>query len=303
MYFMYYKNQNPLENSMQLIVAETAGFCMGVDMALNKLDQAVANPPEGGSIYTLGPIIHNPQVLDRYQRLGVTQTDGSIVKSGDVVIIRAHGIPRQVQERLASTGATLIDATCPKVKKAQILILSQAEQGKHLLLFGERDHPEVQGLISYAPFHTVFESLEELQALKLDQSRRYFLAAQTTQDRECFCAVCEYLKVETDADLVILDTICAATKDRQEEVRTLSRMVQAMVIVGGKSSGNTRRLAQIAQEQGIFAVHIETAHELPLDTLIHFHRIGLTAGASTPSWIIAEVAQALRNSHNRNTKI
>lgn len=281
---------------MQLIIAETAGFCMGVDMALHKLDKAVANPPHNGAIFTLGPIIHNPQVLDRYQRLGVTQTDGCFVTAGDVVVIRAHGVPRQIQEQYERTGATLIDATCPKVKKAQILIQKQAEQGKHLLLFGERDHPEVQGLISYAPNHTVFESLEELQAQQITRNQRYFLAAQTTQDRECFSAIRDYLRAEVDADLTVLDTICTATKDRQEEVRNLSRMVQAMVIVGGKSSGNTRRLVQIAQEGGIYAVHVETAHELPLEKLTQFERIGLTAGASTPSWIIAEVAQALRES-------
>lgn len=281
---------------MYLLIAKTAGFCMGVDMALNKLDKAVENPPKDGAIYTFGPIIHNPQVLERYQRLGVSQTNDGIVNASDVVIIRAHGIPRQIQEQLARTGVTLIDATCPKVKKAQILIQRQAEQGKHLLLYGERDHPEVQGLISYAPIHTVFESLEELQAHKIDRRQRYFLAAQTTQDRACFCAVCDYLQRETDAALAILDTICTATKDRQEEVRNLSQLVQAMVIVGGKNSGNTRRLVQIAQEQGIFAVHVETAHELPLETLTQFECVGLTAGASTPAWIISEVAQVLQKS-------
>jgi 4-hydroxy-3-methylbut-2-enyl diphosphate reductase len=282
-------------NNMKLIIAETAGFCMGVDMALHKLDNALTNFPSHGTIYTLGPIIHNPQVLERYQRLGVSQTDGAAsVNNGDIVVIRAHGIPRQIQNQFESKGITLIDATCPKVKKAQILIQRQAEQGKHLLLFGERDHPEVQGLISYAANHHVFESLEELKTLKIDMNQQYFLAAQTTQDRDCFSAIHSYLSAEVDTNLTILDTICAATKDRQEEVRRLSQMVQAMVIVGGKNSGNTRRLAQIAQDEGILSVHIETANDLPLKTLAQFKSIGLTAGASTPSWIIAEVADALR---------
>ncbi|NLW82197.1 MAG: 4-hydroxy-3-methylbut-2-enyl diphosphate reductase [Desulfovibrionales bacterium] len=280
---------------MKIIIAKTAGFCMGVDLALNKLDSAVAAPPQGGTIHTLGPIIHNPQVLERYQQHGVTQTDGKHpLNAADVVVIRAHGIPRQIQKNLEHQGVTLIDATCPKVKKAQILIQRQADQDKHLLLFGERDHPEVQGLISYAPEHTVFESLEELQTHQLSPDTTYFLAAQTTQDREAFDAIRDFLWASVDQHMTILDTICTATKDRQDEVRNLSRQVQAMVIVGGRNSGNTRRLAQIAKEAGIYATHIETSEELPVHALAAFERIGLTAGASTPGWIIAEVASALQ---------
>lgn len=280
---------------MELIIAETAGFCMGVDLALHKLDNAVANPPQEGTIFTLGPIIHNPQVLELYQSQGVQQTDGEKkLTATDVVVIRAHGIPRQILGRFKDQNITIIDATCPKVKKAQILIHKQAEQNKHLLLFGERDHPEVQGLVSYAPKHTVFESLEELRTHTLHDGQKYFLAAQTTQDRESFDAIRDYLLMNVDSSMVILDTICAATKDRQEEVRELSSRVQAMIVVGGKNSGNTRRLAQIALETGIYTVHIETAQELPLKELAQFERIGLTAGASTPSWIIAEVATTLR---------
>ena len=280
---------------MELIIAETAGFCMGVDMALNKLERAVANPPENGRIHTLGPIIHNPQVLERYQRQGVFQTDANArLEEHDVVVIRAHGVPKQVQQRFEDAGVTIVDATCPKVKKAQILIQKQAEQGKRLLLFGERDHPEVQGLISYAPKHTVFESLEELRKHPLDPQEQYFLAAQTTQDRESFIAIRDYLRESVDARMTILDTICMATKDRQEEVRSLAKKIEAMVVVGGKSSGNTRRLAQIAGEEGVFTVHVETAAELPLKELARFERIGLTAGASTPAWIIEEVAKTLK---------
>jgi 4-hydroxy-3-methylbut-2-enyl diphosphate reductase len=284
---------------MKLIIAETAGFCMGVDLALNKLDNAIRNPPRHGTIHTLGPIIHNPQVLERYSGLGVRQANGEeLLDPADVVIIRAHGIPRRLQEHFEKQGIAVVDATCPKVKKAQILIQRQAEQGKHLLLFGERDHPEVKGLVSYAPEHTVFEDLEELKARNLRKDAAYFLAAQTTQDRGMFSAICEYLQTEIDPDMTVLDTICTATKDRQEEVRSLSRRVQAMVVVGGRNSGNTRRLAQIAQESGVFTVHVETAAELPLRELAAFDSIGLTAGASTPSWIIEEVALTLNDALN-----
>lgn len=280
---------------MKLIIAETAGFCMGVDMALHKLDKALSNSPHGAGIYTLGPIIHNPQVLARYKSQGVSQTDGTHpLKAGDIVVLRAHGIPKQMQDSLERQKLTIVDATCPKVKKAQILIQRQSEQNKHLLLFGERDHPEVRGLVSYATTFTIFESLEELQSKEFDPASTYFLAAQTTQDREFFNAIRAYLTTTIDPDMTILDTICTATKDRQEEVRTLSRTVDAIVVAGGKESGNTRRLAQIAQEAGVYTVHVETADELPLSELAQFSCIGLTAGASTPSWIIQDVADALR---------
>lgn len=281
---------------MKLVIAETAGFCMGVDLALNKLDKAIRNPPHRGTIHTLGPIIHNPQVLERYASLGVRQTSGEDrLDPADVVVIRAHGIPRQLQENFERQGIAVVDATCPKVKKAQILIQRQAEQGKHLLLFGEQDHPEVKGLVSYAPRHNVFEDLAELKALNLRKDVTYFLAAQTTQDQGLFAAIRAHLQEEIDPDMTVLDTICTATKDRQEEVRSLSRRVQAMVVVGGKNSGNTRRLAQIAQESGVFTVHVETAAELPMSELAAFEDIGLTAGASTPSWIIEEVALRLNS--------
>ena len=280
---------------MELIVAKTAGFCMGVDMALHKLDNAVSSISHNGRIYTLGPIIHNPQVLARYNSQGVLQTDGNQpLKATDVVVIRAHGIPRDELQKLVRQKVTIVDATCPKVKKAQVLIQRQADQNKHLLLFGERDHPEVRGLVSYAPEHTIFESIEELQAMAIEPVRTYFLAAQTTQDRESFKAIRQYLTMHIDSKMTILDTICTATKERQEEVRELSGIVDGMVVVGGKNSGNTRRLAQIAQEAGIYAVHVETAAELPMKELARFNRVGLTAGASTPSWIIQEVVQALQ---------
>lgn len=278
---------------MKLIIAKTAGFCMGVDMALRKLDKAIET--QSGTIYTLGPIIHNPQVLERYKNQGVLQTDGSRnLGTTDTVVIRAHGIPKILQRQLESQMVSLIDATCPKVKKAQILIQKQADQGKHLLLFGERNHPEVRGLVSYAPAHTIFESLDELLGQRLDSGTRYFLAAQTTQDRDSFAEICEHLHTNLDPGMVVLDTICTATKDRQDEVRNLSSQVEAMIVVGGKDSGNTRRLAQIAHESGIFTIHIETSAEIPWQEFSSFSRIGLTAGASTPAWIIRDVADTMR---------
>ncbi len=279
---------------MKLRIAKTAGFCMGVDRALRKLDQAIRTHGHQGTIYTLGPIIHNPQVLQKYAQLGVEQASSdTIFTPSDMVIIRAHGIPKNIEEKIAEQGVTLLDATCPKVKKAQVLIRQQADQGKHLLLFGEQEHPEVQGLVSYARDFTVFESEEELRSLTLSLHKTYFLAAQTTQDREAFVSIATYLSHAIQTEIHVLDTICLATKERQDEVQALSQQVDAMIIAGGKNSGNTRRLFQIAQEAGIYAVHVETASELPWEDLAQFEHIGLTAGASTPSWIIEEIIQSI----------
>lgn len=284
---------------MELIIAHTAGFCMGVDMALHKLDAVLDTPPSQRRIHTLGPIIHNPQVLERYQKQGVLQAKNpEDLQPGDTAVIRAHGIPQTVQEELQARSAEIIDATCPKVKKAQILIQRQAEKGGYLLLFGEREHPEVRGLVSYAPEHAIFEDLEELQALHLPPEKSYFLAAQTTQDRDAFIQIRDWLSNNLSPNITVLDTICNATKDRQEEVRLMAHTVEAMIVVGGKNSGNTRRLAQIAQETGVYTVHVETAQELVLEELAAFSRIGLTAGASTPDWIIEEVVQTLRQKFN-----
>jgi 4-hydroxy-3-methylbut-2-enyl diphosphate reductase len=274
----------------KIILAETAGFCMGVSLALRKLDQALEKH-RGQNIYTLGPIIHNPQVLGKYASLGVNIIeDIDQPQPQDVVIIRAHGIPLEMENILRKRQIQIIDATCPKVKKAQLLIQKHSSLSKHLLLYGEPDHPEVRGLVSYAQGKTyVFDSLENLQKLDLAPNEHYFLAAQTTQDRKQFYAIKQFVQKKIDPYLEILDTICDATKNRQEEAVQIARQVDFMIVVGGKNSGNTRRLAKVAQDQGITCMHIETKEELNPLELAKYAKIGLTAGASTPDFIIQDI--------------
>ncbi len=274
----------------KIILAQTAGFCMGVSLALRKLDQALEKH-RGQNIYTLGPIIHNPQVLEKYASLGVNIIkDIDQPQPQDVVVIRAHGIPLETENILRKRQIQIIDATCPKVKKAQLLIQKHSSLSKHLLLYGEPDHPEVRGLVSYAQGKTyVFDSLENLQKLNLNSNEHYFLAAQTTQDRKQFYAIKQFVQKKIDPYLEVLDTICDATKNRQEEAVQIARQVDFMIVVGGKNSGNTRRLAKVAQDQGITCMHIETKEELnPLELAKHA-KIGLTAGASTPDFIIQDI--------------
>jgi 4-hydroxy-3-methylbut-2-enyl diphosphate reductase len=269
---------------MDVYRAKTAGFCMGVSLALQKLDAALG---DAGRICTLGPIIHNPQVLRDYEEKGVfCARNPSELRAGDVAVIRAHGIARHVEDAVRQSGARIVDATCPKVKKAQLAIARATACGAALLLFGEAEHPEVRGLVSYAegPAH-VFGGPEELAALRLDTAAPYVLASQTTQDKELFKSIESTLR-QTLADLTVLSTICDATRERQEEARTIASQVDVMVIIGGRQSGNTRRLADVAALSGVATYHVERVEELNAENFSQKCRAGLTAGASTPKSLI-----------------
>ncbi len=281
----------------KIIRGEKAGFCMGVDLALQKLEKVVKEI-NGKKLYTLGPIIHNPQVLGFYEQQGVIQADeNTCFEPGANVVIRAHGIPKGVQDRLEESGVIIIDATCPKVKKAQKLIEKQTSQGKTLLLLGERHHPEVKGLLSYANSEAkVFENLAELKNFSLTPDHKYFLAAQTTQNRNEFNAIVSYLN-GFKMSIPVFDTICDTTRERQQEAIEMSKHVQVMVVVGGYKSGNTRRLAQVIRSHGVESIHVEQADELPLPYLLNKEVIGLTAGASTPKSVIDEVERTLASSN------
>jgi len=280
---------------MQVIVADTAGFCMGVDLALKKLNRVIIEN-KSRSVSTLGPIIHNPQVLEYYENLGVGSAENSSdLPSGTVAVIRAHGVPRHVESRLEERGVILRDATCPKVKKAQVLIDEETQKGRTLLLFGEENHPEVRGLLSYANDDAVvFDSIDELKD-KLVPGKQYFLAAQTTQDRAQFLEIKKWLLANVDEEIPVLATICDATKVRQQEAIDIAREVDIMVVVGGYTSGNTRRLAKVVKDQGVSCIHVETPDELDPEDFRGKSVVGLTAGASTPDNLIAQIKQRLES--------
>ena len=206
--------------------AKTAGFCMGVGLALRKLDQALKEhrARSSGRLVMLGPIIHNPQVMNTYMQQGVVLAHSlDAVQPGDTVIIRAHGVPREDEARLLDLGAHVLDATCPKVKQAQLAIDEATRQGTSLYLFGEAEHPEVQGLVSYANGPClVFGSLKELKEKQtFKDTHNVVLAAQTTQEREEFEAIKRTLA--EGHSLSVLETICDATRRRQQEALMISQ--------------------------------------------------------------------------------
>lgn len=272
---------------MKVLRAKTAGFCMGVSLALKKLEAALAE--RSGRICTLGPIIHNPQALAEFEARGVMcLSQPEEAQPQDHVLIRAHGIPRDIEGHLRRRAARVMDATCPKVKKAQLAIARATAKGAPLLLFGESDHPEVAGLVSYACGEAhVFSSEAELERLDLPGRGAIVLASQTTQDRDAFARIGTNLSRRHSA-LKILSTICDATRERQQDAMDIAAQVQVMVVVGGRSSGNTRRLASLSAGAGIPAFHVETADELSAGHFAGVSVAGLTAGASTPRRLIDE---------------
>ncbi|WP_291322397.1 4-hydroxy-3-methylbut-2-enyl diphosphate reductase [Desulfonatronospira sp.] len=286
----------------RVLLAESAGFCMGVSLALGKLDQAIKNKINQ-NIFTYGPIIHNPQVLEYYSNKGVRIIDDCLKpRSGDMVIIRAHGVPLLVEEQLRKRNIEILDATCPKVKKAQLLIQKNSYLSDCLLIYGEQDHPEVKGLLSYAgcPAY-LFENTKEFRELTLMPTGRYCLVSQTTQDRQEFLSIARELKKKLEKDIIILDTICDATKDRQSETIEIAGKVECMFVVGGRNSGNTRRLYQVARKYCPSCLHIETRDEIDPEKVAGCSKVGLTAGASTPNETIQSIHQYLMQIMSRKS--
>lgn len=280
---------------MDVVRAKSAGFCMGVSLALCKLDKTIREKNIDGDIYILGSIIHNPQVVAEYSGKGVKTVDfPEEIPPGSIVVIRAHGVTRQVQAALTERGIHVIDATCPKVNDACQLIDENTRLGRTLLLFGEETHPEVKCLLSYAAGDTfVFDSLESCRKHHLNTSHKYCLAAQTTQDRAVFDEISAHLLSLNSIDLTVLHTICDATKKRQGEAIRLAEEVDYFIVAGGYNSSNTRRLAQVIESHGTRVVHVETVDELPFDEIRTYRKIGLTAGASTPKKIVDDIQAAL----------
>ncbi len=262
---------------------------MGVRRAVEMALDAPANYIE--PISTYGPLIHNPHVLNILEEKGIFALDQIPAKGSGTVIIRAHGIPPSVTEKLKNAGFRVIDATCPRVIRVQTIIQKHAAKGWASIIIGDRDHPEVVGLLGYAgkKGYTA-SSLEEIKALP--DFDKAIIVAQTTQNIAFFDSVKKWA-VREQPGYKIFDTICDSTKKRQTEIKNLADAVDAVIVVGGYTSGNTRRLAEIARQSGKMVYHVESEKELEDKALETTQTIGITAGASTPNWIIKRVYRAV----------
>ncbi len=276
---------------MKVVLAETAGFCIGVKRALEMVLKAInENQPK---IYTYGPLIHNPQVLELLRERGIT-----ILKPGEeipagLVVIRAHGIPPQERRLLEQAGGRIIDATCPRVAKVQAIIRRWAAKGCATLIVGDADHPEVRGLLGYTEGRGYVVSTSE-DVADLPDLSELIVVAQTTQSESQFEARVREIKARFP-QAQIFNTICDATASRQAEVQELSRQAEALVVVGGRNSGNTQRLVEISQATGIPTYHVETEQELDLVEISRYQTVAVTAGASTPNWLIGNVVNTLKH--------
>ncbi|NLV24582.1 MAG: 4-hydroxy-3-methylbut-2-enyl diphosphate reductase [Deltaproteobacteria bacterium] len=273
---------------MKVIVAKSAGFCFGVKRATT---MALGAASGNGRIYSLGPIIHSPQMVAKLEEKGVRVID-RVDQAGEqgAVIVRSHGVTVGEMERIADRGLGIIDATCPFVKKAQKYAELLDAEGYTLVLVGEREHPEVKGIVSYARRGQVHVVADPEEARKIPAAERIGMVAQTTQSYENLqriAAIC----LDKCAELRVFKTICDATAVRQNEAREIAGKVDVMLVIGGYNSANTTRLATICRDIAPRTHHIETAAQIDRHWFTGAETVGVTAGASTPHWIIEEVLQ------------
>ena len=278
-----------MKKTPRITIASSAGFCFGVRRAITMAEQTAEKSDD---IHTLGPLIHNPQEVARLAKKGIRSVaDPMRVKKG-TLILRTHGIPARLREKLAATPLTLVDATCPFVKRAQDIVKRLADGDARIVVVGEKIHPEVMALVSYGKGKcTVIENPEG--ADDIAGENKLCVVSQTTQTPENFRAVIQRLK-KNNGTVKAFNTICRATMDRQSAASRLARRVSVMLVVGGKNSGNTRRLTEICNRY-TRTYHIEMAKEIKTAWFRQAGAIGLTAGASTPDWIIENVKDTIVN--------
>ena len=275
---------------MNIILAENAGFCFGVRRAL---EMAEAATREHDRVYSLGPLIHNPQAVQRLAEEGlVVCQDLEDLPPGSVAMIRAHGAGPATYELAAARHVALLDATCPFVGRVHEKAAQFVREGYQVLVLGDRNHPEAQGIVAATGGKAeIVQDPADLERLQLGP--RVALVSQTTQTFEALSALEDALRPRVQ-ELEVANTICDATTGRQEESLELARRVQVMVVVGGHHSANTRRLAEVCAETGTPTHHVETAAELREVWLRGAGKVGVTAGASTPAEEIEAVVARLR---------
>lgn len=273
---------------MKINIARKAGFCFGVKRAIDITFNLAREDNKG--LYTYGPLIHNPQVVEELKQKGVLTVDD--LRSPDIrtIIIRTHGVSPEVYAETSKMGYNVIDATCPFVKKAQNFAQILHDEGYQVLIIGDKEHPEVQGLIGFAGGHAIVaDNADQLPALK----NKVGIIVQTTQPFDTFKKIVLQV-INTVREVKIYNTICDFTAQRVKETRELAKKVELMVIVGGKNSSNTNQLVKLSRDVCAKVYHVETAEEIMEEWFQGIENVGITGGASTPQWIIDDAVKKIR---------
>lgn len=281
--------------NMDVTVAKTAGFCFGVKRAVEKVYEQI----EKGKtpIYTFGPIIHNEEVVRDLEERGVKvlETEKELRQLTDgVVVIRSHGVGKDIYDILEKNGIEIIDATCPFVKKIHRIVSEQNENGRRVIIVGNGKHPEVEGIKGWGNDDTlVIETAEEFEKLQISDGEKLCIVAQTTFNYNKFQDLVEKIS-EKRYDIFVLNTICNATQERQVEAKRIASQVDVMLVIGGKHSSNTQKLYEICQRECKKTYYIQTLDDLNPECISSACNVGITAGASTPNNIIEEVHTNVR---------
>ncbi|AIS52440.1 4-hydroxy-3-methylbut-2-enyl diphosphate reductase IspH [Thermoanaerobacter kivui] len=279
---------------MKILIAEYAGFCFGVKRAIETAYQEIEKNKKG-KIYTLGEIIHNPLVIDDLFKKGVKvieEKDLEKLSKGDKLIIRTHGVSKKLYDFLTEREVEIIDVTCPFVKKVQNIVYEYYNKGYSIIIVGDKNHPEVIGVNGWCDNTAyVLNSIEE--AKKMPQLKKACAVAQTTLIEKHWEKILEVINTKVE-DLIFFNTICDATQKRQSAAEELAKKVEVMLVIGGKHSSNTQKLKKICERNCKNTFHIEAPKELTLDMIKEHEIIGVTAGASTPDYVIEDVLKRIK---------
>lgn len=281
---------------MEIVVGKTAGFCYGVQNAVTKTEKMLK---ENKTIYCLGELVHNGEVIKKLEKMGLKVIE-DIEKANDKVIIRAHGIPREIYNKAKELNIDIFDYTCPNVLKIHNIAEEYEKNGYFILLIGKKEHPEIIGTISFCGENSyVLEKVDEIheavEKFNKSHKNKILIIAQTTFSLENFEIIVEAIKgeINSNIELEIKNTICNATKIRQEETNQISKEVQCMIIIGGKNSSNTKKIYDIAKINCKNSFIVENKEELPIDRIKNFEKIGIMAGASTPNESINDIIKLI----------
>ena len=280
---------------MEVIVAKTAGFCFGVKRAVEQVYEQIAKAEK--PVYTYGPIIHNEFVVKDLEKKGVcvlnTEEELSALTDG-IVVIRSHGVGKHIYDLLEAHHITVVDATCPFVKKIHRIVEKQTAEGRRVIIIGSPEHPEVQGIRGWGNDTTlVVEKPEQIDDLLLSKEEKLCIVSQTTFNYKKFQDLVEKFE-KKGYDILVLNTICNATQERQVEARRIASEVDAMIVIGGRNSSNTQKLYEICQKECKNTYFIQSLGDFNPECVNSVRSVGITAGASTPNQIIEEVHTNVR---------